>query len=504
MKLGSLIGSIGVKSVEGESVDVVGLTSDSREVKKGFLFCALSGSGTTGSSSSEGRDFALDAESRGAVCVVTEKKIDGLTIPQVIVENIKKNFGLMSSFFYGEPSDKLFLAGITGTNGKTTVAYLVESLFKEAGFNVGVMGTVEYRYGDVRVPAPFTTPQSPELQRILSDMATSGTTHIVMEVSSHGLAEFRVDGVRFGVKVFTNLTQDHLDYHKTMEEYFKAKSRLFTDFSLDSGMGYSVINIDDEFGARLASESVGKLITCSLNDLSATIHARSYDCSGDGIRADVSTPKGDIKVNSAFVGEHNLYNIMSAIAVGCSLDINASVIEKGINSLKGVRGRLMRVGLDSGKPFSLFVDYAHTPDALVRAVNTVSKFTEGRVITVFGCGGDRDVTKREPMGRAVAGLTDVAIITSDNPRREDPEAITKDIEVGMVGLEKFSRAEDIADKGYTVIVDRKTAIESAVSIAKVGDTILVAGKGHEDYQIVGTTKNHFDDVEVLEAAVLNS
>lgn len=505
MKLDVLIKNIGatIKDFDssGEEIVIEGLTSDSREVRSGYLFAALSGSGTTGSVSSEGRDFAQDAIDRGAVCILTESEIEGLDAAQVVVTNIKKNFALLSAFFYSEPSDKLSLVGVTGTNGKTTTSYLIESVFKEAGFNVGVMGTVEYRYGDVKLDAPFTTPQAPLLQKVLHDMVDSGTTHSIMEISSHSLSEFRVDGCRFGVKVFTNLTQDHMDYHHTMEEYFKAKERLFTDYSLDTGLGVAVINVDDEYGRRIAGETPNTVLGYSLFDKSAKIHVRSFEIDEKGISADVATPKGDVNVVSSFVGEHNLYNIMAAIGAGCALDIGVGIIEKGINGLRGVRGRLTRV--DSDKGFSAFVDYAHTPDALERAVKTVSAFTKGRVITVFGCGGDRDKTKRPLMGKAVASLTDVAIVTSDNPRTEEPLEIIKDVEEGMDGLLKFAFIDDVSSKGYVAIVDRKSAIEGAVSIAKDGDTILLAGKGHEDYQIIGREKIHFDDVEVLSEALGN-
>ncbi len=508
MKLGVLIKGIGAKdcvgSANSESV-VTGLTSDSREVEKGFLFAAMRGSGTTGASSSDGRDFAKDAVSRGAVCILTDKKIDGLESPQVVVENVKKSFAHMAAFFYGEPSDKLSLIGVTGTNGKTTTAYLIESVLKEAGFNVGVMGTVEYRYGGKKIPAPFTTPQAPLLQKVLNDMVGAGITHSVMEISSHGLSEYRVDGCRFEVKVFTNLTQDHLDYHKTMDDYFEAKARLFTDYSLDTGLGHAVINVDDKYGLKIAKEVLkvdgNTLIDYSLTDRSAKVHVRNFDITSSGISANVSTPKGDIKINSPFVGEFNLYNIMAAIGVGCSLDIKADIIEKGINGLKGVRGRLTRVEGSSKNKFSAFVDYAHTPDALERVIKTVSDFTSGRVITVFGCGGDRDSSKRPLMGKAAAELSDVAIVTSDNPRTEDPLSIIKDIEEGMSGLTKFADAGEVTGKGYLVIADRKSAIECAVEMANQGDTILVAGKGHEDYQIIGREKKHFDDAEVLEGAL---
>ncbi|MBI5599854.1 MAG: UDP-N-acetylmuramoyl-L-alanyl-D-glutamate--2,6-diaminopimelate ligase [Deltaproteobacteria bacterium] len=497
MRLKELIHSLdcaaaGLKDAE---VEITGISSDSKEVSPGFLFVAMKGV------KRDGGEFIKDAIEKGAVCVVTEKEAAGGMddVPRIIVKDARGVIGRLSDRFYGEPSKKLKLVGVTGTNGKTTVTYLVEAIFAEAGLSGGVIGTVNYRYAGKVSAAPHTTPEAPALQRLLRDMVASGVTHCAVEVSSHSLEQKRVDGTRFDVKVFTNLTPEHLDYHRTMEAYFNAKARFFTECASDSSRGISIINVDDGWGAVLQKE-VKPSLRYSMGK-NADIYPTAYSITGDGIEAAVHTPRGEVSVKSPLTGEHNLYNILAAVGAACVLGIGLDCIERGVAAFKGVPGRLERVG--SGTPRA-YVDYAHTPDALERTLKVMTAATDisnggrvGRLITVFGCGGNRDRLKRPLMGGISAKLSDVTVLTSDNPRDEDPLDIIKEIEKGMEGVKKYAPNEPVADKGYFVIPDRAEAIKKAVEIAGRPDTILLAGKGHEDYQIIKNRRFPFDDREVL-------
>jgi UDP-N-acetylmuramoyl-L-alanyl-D-glutamate--2,6-diaminopimelate ligase len=513
MRLKELIESIEHEADTLDDVEVTGIACDSRFIRSGDLFAAIKGEHTDGSA------FVREAVEKGASCVLADSKIAGVTVTQVIVPDVRAALAKVADRFYGEPSKGINMVGITGTNGKTTAAYLVESILKEAGFNAGVISTVNYRYGGKTLPAPLTTPEAPKLQKILREMADSGVTHCIMEVSSHALAQKRVDGCRFGVKVFTNLSREHLDYHHTIEEYFDAKARLFKDPLLDTGSGVAIINIDNEWGEVLACRLKDSLKYSLVGDRKgADIFPVGFSVSGDGIVAEISTPYGQVMVSSPLVGEYNLYNIMAAVGVGSALGIDASIISKGINALMSVPGRLERVmdprvmdprvveprvmttGVSSGhglNGFKAFVDYAHTPDALERVLVALKGITKGRIITVFGCGGNRDRTKRPLMGEVSARLSTVTIVTTDNPRDEDPLDIIKEIEAGTKGVKRYGPEQNIEDKGYTVIPERRQAIAKAVSMARGGDTVLVAGKGHEDYQIVKGKYLPFDDRNVV-------
>jgi UDP-N-acetylmuramoyl-L-alanyl-D-glutamate--2,6-diaminopimelate ligase len=421
----------------------------------------------------------------------------------------------------------MVVVGITGTNGKTTVAYLLEAIFIEAGFNTGVIGTINYRYGATLHPAPYTTPEAPELNRTMKEMADAGVTHCIMEVSSHALQQKRVDGCRFDATVFTNLTHEHLDYHHTMEEYFLAKSLLFRLLKDDAPekkaasparAASPVINMDDSWGERLSKEltPVPGVLGFGL-DGRAGVRPLEYSLSEDGIEASVTTPQGVLSVSSALVGKYNLENILAAIATSSALSVGRDVIERGVAALKGVPGRLERVvvpgpagvtnpaGVANPAGFTAYVDYAHTGDALERVLDELGRISSGRIITVFGCGGNRDRLKRAGMARAAATRSTITIITSDNPRDEDPMAIIADIEAGMNGVTRLAANEAIAprskDKVYLVMPDRREAIKEAVRLAGSGDTVLVAGKGHEDYQIVKGERSRFSDVEELKAAI---
>lgn len=466
---------------------VAGIAYDSRAVEKGYLFAAQPGEHV------DGRAFIKAAVEKGASCVLGLAPVPDIGVPQVIVPDIRVALSKVSDRFYGSPSRRLVLVGITGTNGKTTTTYLLESILKEAGFNPGVIGTVNYRYGGRVYSAPHTTPQAPDLHRILADMAARGVTHCVMEVSSHSLEQRRVADCAFRAGIFTNLTHDHLDYHKTMDEYFRCKSMLFE--SIKASGGYSIINIDDHWGERLKA-AFPEAVTYGLKK-SADVFPEEFRLLDGATEAAVRTPAGPLGISAHLVGEYNLYNILAAVSAAVTLGIEIGAIERGVESLARVPGRLEKI--EAGL-FRAYVDYAHTGDALERALGALREISSGRIITVFGCGGNRDRLKRPKMGEVAARLSDITVITSDNPRDEDPNEIISEIEAGIKGIVRHG-PEDIFNKGYVVIADRSEAIRKAVSLAGKGDTVLVAGKGHEDYQIVKGVKTPFSDFDVLNEAI---
>jgi len=497
MKLKELLKALKSYEIQGsEDTEIFDIQYDSRTVRRGSLFVAIKGKNT------DGNRFVPDVISRGAIAIVTDSpspytlslmERGGLRVAVIQVPNAREALARIAAAFYGEPASKLKLVGITGTNGKTTTSFLVESILREAGLNPGVIGTINYRYAGKVLPAPNTTPESLDLQRLLKEMVDSGVNAVVMEVSSHALSQDRVAGLIFDAGVFTNLTQDHLDYHGTMEAYFEAKARLFTDF-IDEGRA-AVINMDDPKGEDLSKRAVGRVMGYGVKGIGIGIgigretnmYPKDIKLGVEGIEGTLVTPSGDIKVKSSLVGEFNLYNILAAVGAGVGLGLSVEAIEKGISDLKNVPGRLERV--DSGQPFTILVDYAHTPDALERVLATLRELTDKRIITVFGCGGDRDRGKRPIMGRIATEYSDVVIVTSDNPRTEDPMGIIEDIKAGITGVR--------------VIPDRREAIREAIREANEGDVVLLAGKGHEDYQIIGKEKIHFDDREEARKAVIN-
>ena len=526
MKLSELIKYLPNKQIMGNlEIPIQGITYDSRRVSKDFLFAAIRGQHLDGSR------FIPDAIKHGVSAILAEEPVTPSASPllkggiggvtQIIVPDVREAMAILAAAFYGEPSKKLTLLGVTGTNGKTTITYLVESILKAAGFNVGVVGTINYRYANKIVNAPHTTPEAPDLQNIFKQMVDNGVTHCIMEVSSHSLAQKRVDGSRFVGGIFTNLTQDHLDYHKTMEGYFKSKTRLFTDFIAKEKNGFSVINIDDPWGVRLKTMSLQalsrdqnsrfKILGYSLKQ-ETEIHPVKVSFSEKGIEAMLNTPIGSVKISSLLLGEYNLQNIMAAVGVGIGLGLDKQIIENGIANLKSVKGRLERILSNNFFGFQAVVDYAHTGDALERVLNTLRPLAKGRLITVFGCGGDRDRGKRPIMGEIATRLSDFTIITSDNPRSEDPVEIIKEVERGIMGGRKWevgSGGKDFSashiphptSHNYAVIPDRHEAIRAAVNMADTNDIILVAGKGHEDYQIIGSAKIHFNDSEEIKRAM---
>lgn len=493
MRIKELISALGASALGYKDAEVRAVVCDTRQIAGAgdCVFVALGGEHV------DGHDYIAKATALGAVCVITERPAPEADVPQLIVTDARVALSKVADLLNGSPSKRMTLVGVTGTNGKTTITYILESIFREAGYNTGVIGTVNYRYGGQIYAAPHTTPQAPQLQGILRSMADAGVTHCAMEVSSHALEQMRVADCAFKAGIFTNLTHEHLDYHGTMEEYYEAKAMLFKRLLRDTG-GVSVINIDDAWGRKLAMETPGAL-TSSL-EKGAFIFPLEYELGPSGIRAVIATTAGPVTVTSPLVGEYNLQNILGAAGAAAALGIAPEAISRGVAKLSRVPGRLDRLDV-SERGFTAYVDYAHTGDALERALCAIRGISAGRLITVFGCGGNRDRLKRPKMGEVSARLSDVTIVTSDNPRDEDPLEIIAEVEAGIKGVRRLDNAAQPEGKAYMVIPDRAAAIRKAVAIAGMGDTIIVAGKGHEDYQIVKGAKTPFDDMKELRAAV---
>jgi UDP-N-acetylmuramoyl-L-alanyl-D-glutamate--2,6-diaminopimelate ligase len=465
---------------------------DSRQVTSGAVFVALRGI------HADGTAFARDAIARGAIAVVSETPApEGVRVEWVQVPDARLALAALAAAFYRDPSQELILVGITGTNGKTTTAYLLSSIFEAAHMPCGRIGTVGYRVGNREVEAARTTPEAPELQRMLRDMVSQGSGACVMEVSSHALALKRADHLRFAAAVFSNLTRDHLDFHTDMEEYFAAKRRLFELLPPD---GVGVVNLDDPRGREVVATSP-RAVTYSI-DSAADVQPGRLSSSLEGLAFDVRTPRGTVRVRSRLVGRPNAYNILAAVATAMALDLPITAIEAGVTALEHVPGRFQVVSAPTDD-VRVVVDYAHTDDALKNLLETARPLATGRLVTVFGCGGDRDRTKRPLMGAVAARLSDLVIVTSDNPRSEDPAQIIEEIKRGIV------MPADRTPKGqpgrqstpWMAVIDRRAAIERAVHDAAPGDLVLIAGKGHENYQVVGDRVLPFDDVEVARAAL---
>src|ERR1700693_3621156 len=472
----------------GGDPGVSGVEYDSRRVKPGCLFVAMRGE------SSDGNRFIDSAISAGAVGVVTDSAAEKARpgVAWAVVPNGRRASARVSANFYGKPAGRIAVTGITGTNGKSTTAFLVESILAAAGRKSALIGTIEYHVAGKVLPAPHTTPEALEVKRIFSEALRNGATDAVMEVSSHALAQERVYGVPFDVAVFTNLTRDHLDYHNTMEEYFAAKRVLFEGCGTDAPRAV-VTNIDDESGAKLAEFSRKRgSVVLKYGWERGDLHAERVEITTRGTRFDLVMPEGKIAVFSALIGRVNVYNILAAAGAGYARGCSAQAIAAGIDKLACVPGRFERV--DCGQPFTVVVDYAHTDDALrnltalARELVSVAK---GRVLTVFGCGGDRDRKKRPLMGEAAGRGSDFVVLTSDNPRSEDPLAIIND---AVVGLQKTGVK-------YSVEPDRRKAIALAVGEARPGDIVLLAGKGHEKVQVGRECAVPFDDLDVAREAL---
>lgn len=474
IRLNDLLHGLGA-TVDGDvsDVDVSGVAYRSDRVRPGDAFFCIPGF------AHDGHDFAGDAVGRGAVAIVGQHRPDNVgDTPVVLVPDTRLALATAAANHLGHPSGQMAVVGVTGTNGKTTTTYLVDSIARAAGRTTGLIGTVETRLGDERVGAVRTTPESVDLQDLLARMRDAGVDTVSMEVSSHAIDLKRVESVRFAVAAFTNLTQDHLDYHHTIEEYYSVKRRLFTDLDVAE----RVINIDDVYGAAMAVE-LDAVLTVG-RDEDADVRAIDEEFLPDSTRFTLVTPVGTERVELPLAAEYNVSNALVAAGCALALGIGLAAIVEGLRSAPQVPGRLERI--DRGQSFGVFVDYAHTPDSLAKAARAVAAITPGRVIVVFGCGGDRDPEKRPLMGAAAGREADHVIITSDNPRSEDPVGIILQIEDG-------ARETGVS---YEVIVDRRAGIRAALEQAARGDAVLIAGKGHEDYQIFADRTIHFDDREV--------
>jgi UDP-N-acetylmuramoyl-L-alanyl-D-glutamate--2,6-diaminopimelate ligase len=494
-----LDGLTGCEVLGDVDVPVTGVAYHSREVTPGGLFVALKGCRT------DGHLYLAASLDQGARVVVTEQELappPGVTV--VRVPQARLALAHISAAFYGHPSRELTLVGITGTNGKTSTTYILEAILNAAGCRVGVVGTVNYRVGESTWPAPVTTPESLDLQRLLREMRSRGVTHVFLEVSSHALDLRRVDGSAFAAAVFTNLSQDHLDYHRDLDDYFAAKSRLFMEILADgrpSQKGLAVLNLDDPRGEELRDAVRIPALTYGLHP-DSLVRPLSYRFRQDGLEAHLTTPAGEVQITSRLVGPFNLANVLAAAATALGLGIDPATVARGIAALPGVPGRLERFGPPQGP--GVFVDYAHTPAAVIQALAALETLNFSRLITVFGCGGDRDRGKRPLMGAAAAAGSQLVIVTSDNPRTEDPLAIIREIEPGLEqsGLPRLDlAAARRGEAGYLVVPDRREAIRLAVSMAHPGEAVLVAGKGHENYQIWGAERRHFDDREEVAKAL---
>ncbi|PIQ90822.1 MAG: UDP-N-acetylmuramoyl-L-alanyl-D-glutamate--2,6-diaminopimelate ligase [Candidatus Omnitrophica bacterium CG11_big_fil_rev_8_21_14_0_20_41_12] len=459
-------------------IEIKGITADSKKVRKGFVFVAIKGNRQDGSV------FINEAIANGASAVVVEKKPVKIIIPQeiklVLVNDCREFLAKEVSKFYGSASNKLKIAGITGTNGKTTIAYLIEALANESGASSGVIGTINYRFPGKTVVAKNTTPGSEELQKLLAQMLARRVKYCALEVSSHALDQDRVAGINFSRAIFTNLTQDHLDYHKNLENYFSAKAKLFGSLVPSS---VAIINNDDKYACRIKRLTPAKIITYGIKNRS-TVMASDIDFRMQATEFTLIAPKIKLRIKTNLTGRYNIYNILAAIAWGISERLKITDIKSAIEKFKNVPGRLERISSKQG--YAVFVDYAHTPDALFNVISTLRSLVKGRIVVVFGCGGERDKLKRPEMGKIVTELADYAILTSDNPRSENPGQIIDDICAGIV------------KDNYCLIVERAQAIRKGLALIKKEDCLLIAGKGHENYQILKNKVLNFSDRKVAQ------
>lgn len=453
-------------------MDVKGISCDSRSTREGDLFVAITGT------SCDGHSFLEAAIANGAKAILLEKDVSTKQATnKIIVKDARVALSKLASRWYGHPSSRTKVIGITGTNGKSTTCYLVDGILSGGGFNCGLVGTVGYKVKDRVTPSGITTPGPIDLQQLLNEMVIGGADYAIIEVSSHSLDQHRVDDISFDVAIFTNLTLDHLDYHQTLDRYFEAKMRLFEGLTPND---LAVINFDDPYGKRLIPRTKARVMTYGM-DRAADVRAQIKGFSLQSSQFRIQMPVGEIDVTTKLIGRHNVYNALGAACVGISEGISLDRVAKALESSFGAPGRLERIVC--GQPFDVFVDYAHTDDALSNVLSALRGLAKGRIILVFGCGGDRDRSKRPLMGEVAQQYSDYVILTSDNPRSEDPIDIVRDIERGMqAGL-----------GNYAVILDRYQAIQEALAIAREGDIVLIAGKGHESFQVFKNKKVPFDD-----------
>ena len=449
-----------------KETEVKSIEFDSRKVKPGAVFIAIKGE------KFDGNDFLDNAIKKGAVAVVTEKKMS-TELPQIVLKNTRTVMSKLARRFYGDFED-ISNIGITGTNGKTTTSFLIHSILENAGKNPGLIGTIYY-IGKIKSKAERTTPESLDIFKLIDQFRKDGAKAVVMEVSSHALSLKRVDDIRFQVAVFTNLSQDHLDFHRTIEDYKAAKMRIFSLLKKD---GFAVFNLDDPVSESIKLMHLRNTVTYGVKNR-GDMWAEIISDGIDGLGIEIFYKNQGYRINSNLVGDFNIYNILAAFATGVAMDINTDAIITGIENVHSIRGRMERV-VDN-----IFVDFAHTPFAIEKMLRALKPYTYGKLIILFGCGGDRDRKKRPKMGAIASNLADFTIITSDNPRSESPMSIIKDIETGM------------KHNNYKVIEDRREAIRYAISMKEENDTLVVAGKGHEEYQIIGNRTIKFDDTEVI-------
>ncbi len=478
MQLKQIISQFSPVSVEGTlDREVSGITYDSRRVTPGMVFVAIPGQHV------DGHQFINTAIDRGAAAIICARNgFSSQRATKIKVVDTREALARAAAEFYQHPSTKLKVIGVTGTNGKTTVAFIVKEILEAAGIKTGLLGTVRYEIGERVIPAHRTTPEALEIQQLMAQMVRAGCTACVMEVSSHALEQQRVCGVDFDLGIFTNLTQDHLDYHGTMEDYYAAKQKLFAGLTASAKPGSAVINIDDAFGQRLARETKAEIqLTYGLGE-AATLRATQIQLGRDTTRLKIETPDQKFSCQLPLIGRHNVYNALAAVGAALVLKIPVPVIKSALHALQPVPGRLENIV--AGQPFGVYVDYAHTDDALRNVLLTLREIAPGRLLLAFGCGGSRDTGKRAKMGAVAAELADLTLITSDNPRTESPAAIAMQIETGF---------RSVRSEGCRIELDRRRAIEEVIRWAQPGDVVLIAGKGHETYQEFEDTVVPFDD-----------
>ncbi len=481
-KLDALLKTLAVQVVKGDAkgIAIAGIAYDSRKVEPGYVFICIEGYKT------DGHNYVDSAIEMGAVAVVAQKEVlVPAGVPLILADNTRTALALLSAAFYDFPSRALTMIGVTGTNGKTTTTHLIEAILAENGYKTGLIGTNKNKIGERELAVTNTTPESLDLQRLLAEMRAAGVSHVVMEVSSHALELARVAGVEYDLAIFTNITQDHLDFHGTMDNYLAAKIKLFAGLGKNTGKKhpkYGIINVDDPQAGKIIAQTTGNVLTYGINN-PAAVRAGRIDLRADGVAFAVVTPQGEMQLALHITGLFNVANALAAIAAAGVLGLSLTSVKTALEQITGVAGRLEKVV--AGQEFAVLVDYAHTPDSLENLLKAAREFTKGRIITVFGCGGDRDRTKRPVMGAVAARLSDYTVLTSDNPRSEEPHAILADIEAGAQPL--------IGKDKYCVITDRREAIGYALRLAQPQDVVLIAGKGHETYQIIGDKVLPFDD-----------
>ncbi len=489
MRLADVLKNAGIETLTGSQnpgdTEITGITLNSQNVEPGSLFIAIRGKVT------DGHMYAASAVKKGAAALLLEdvsEEIPSLGVPVAKADDSRAAASIVASNFHDHPSLAMKVVGVTGTNGKTTVSHMIEAGWKAEGVNTGLLGTIENRYMGKTEAASLTTPDPIAFMSMLREMKDAGVTNVTLEVSSHALDLKRVDGCHFDAAIFTNLTQDHLDYHQTLEAYFRAKERLFSEVLERSAKKevFSIINADDPFADRISVPKKGQKITFSTKKKDSVVFAEHLTLDSGGIKAILATPWGKVELDSKLMGKHNLYNMMAATGTLLSLGSSPGTTGRALSELRRVPGRLEKI--ENALGIDVFVDYAHTPDALENVLECLKPFCAEKLITLVGCGGDRDRGKRPLMAAIGRRYSDMLIVTSDNPRTEDPDGIIADMTEGI----------EPQDLGTLIITDREEAIKHAVAAARRGDIILIAGKGHEDYQIIGTGKIHFDDRKIAE------